>query len=387
MATKNILKVNGTLDAQEITGECRKTLYPSIGDWVSTTTNLQSKFSPSNTNTDSNKVYFRPYYIPFDNKTQKNLPIQVSISLDGNHGKFGANGGGDNDNKHHSSAGFSTLYAVYEGNSHTWNGQGKFLITKNVSQPYSVVLLHTEILNGPFSGIVVWLREGNNNYKGIEYTISSNYPLVEDEGVNVQYDEQYKNLKVSSGSHTYTAYRRLCTITDNILDTSLGDEGAWVIGRDNKNTDDTNDLEYVTIYNYNFGLCSHADYNAVVGRSGGGTKVSTLYTNRITNTESITSQTFIATSDKRLKENITPYTANNKSILDLPVYKYNFISDDSKKEHIGCLAQDLQEICPEIVDEGNDGYLAINESKIVYLLLEEIKKLKNRIDELEYNNK
>ena len=91
--------------------------------------------------------------------------------------------------------------------------------------------------------------------------------------------------------------------------------------------------------------------------------------------------TFIATSDKRLKENITPYNCE-KSILDLPVYKYNFISDASKKEHIGCLAQDLQEICPEIVHEGNDGYLSINESKIVYLLLEEVKQLRKEINEL-----
>jgi hypothetical protein len=98
-------------------------------------------------------------------------------------------------------------------------------------------------------------------------------------------------------------------------------------------------------------------------------------------TGSITARTFIATSDKRLKENIIPYVSK-KSILDLPVYKYNFISDDSKKEHIGCLAQDLQEICPEIVNIDNKGYLSIEESKIVYLLLEEVKKLRKEINEL-----
>jgi hypothetical protein len=91
--------------------------------------------------------------------------------------------------------------------------------------------------------------------------------------------------------------------------------------------------------------------------------------------------TFIASSDKRLKENITPYNCE-KSILDLPVYKYSFISDENKKEHIGCLAQDLQEICPEIVNTDDKGYLSIEESKIVYLLLEEVKKLREEIDEL-----
>lgn len=96
----------------------------------------------------------------------------------------------------------------------------------------------------------------------------------------------------------------------------------------------------------------------------------------------ITAQSFNAVSDKRLKENIVEYSPN-KSILDLPVYSYNFISDEKKTKKIGCLAQDLKEICPEIVKEDNKGYLSIEESKIVYLLLDEVKKLKKRVDELE----
>ena len=47
------------------------------------------------------------------------------------------------------------------------------------------------------------------------------------------------------------------------------------------------------------------------------------------------------------------------------------------------MAQDLQEICPEIVKEDDKGYLSIEENKIVYLLLDEVKKLKKRVDELE----
>ena len=96
----------------------------------------------------------------------------------------------------------------------------------------------------------------------------------------------------------------------------------------------------------------------------------------------ITAQSFNALSDKRLKENIVEYSPN-KSILDLPIYSYNFISDEKKTKKIGCLAQDLKEICPEIVKEDDKGYLSIEENKIVYLLLDEVKKLKKRVDELE----
>lgn len=106
---------------------------------------------------------------------------------------------------------------------------------------------------------------------------------------------------------------------------------------------------------------------------------SNLYANP--STGQLTATSFYASSDKRLKENIVEYTST-ESILDLPVYKYNFISDPEKTAHIGCLAQDLQEICPELVSENEQGYLSINENKLVYLLLNEIKKLKTEVEEL-----
>jgi hypothetical protein len=94
----------------------------------------------------------------------------------------------------------------------------------------------------------------------------------------------------------------------------------------------------------------------------------------------IEGSSFNATSDKRLKENIKEFKSE-KSILDLPVYKYDFI--EGAKDQIGCLAQDLQEICPEIVDINENNYLTIQENKLVYLLLEEVKKLNKRVTELE----
>ena len=91
-----------------------------------------------------------------------------------------------------------------------------------------------------------------------------------------------------------------------------------------------------------------------------------------------TGSTFDAISDKRLKENIKPFECK-KSILDLPVYTFNFKSDEGKVEHVGCLAQELQGICPEMVHKGENEYLSIEETKLVYLLIQEVKKLKERI--------
>lgn len=109
------------------------------------------------------------------------------------------------------------------------------------------------------------------------------------------------------------------------------------------------------------------------------------YSGRLTAT-TVSAGTFVATSDKRLKENIMPYSCE-KSILELPVYTYNFIADDTKTKHIGCIAQELQEICPELVKEDEKGYLSINESKLVYLLLDEVKKLKAEVNQLKLDCK
>jgi hypothetical protein len=87
-------------------------------------------------------------------------------------------------------------------------------------------------------------------------------------------------------------------------------------------------------------------------------------------------------SDARLKTNLTPYQAN-QSILTLPIYEYDYIHQGAHA--IGCTAQDLQKICPQIVSEDRDGYLTIQESKIVYLLLDEMKKMRQELNELKQN--
>ena len=94
---------------------------------------------------------------------------------------------------------------------------------------------------------------------------------------------------------------------------------------------------------------------------------------------SSTAQTFNAVSDQRLKENIKDYKCK-KSILDLPIKEFDYKKTGTHS--IGCIAQDLQKICPEIVNTNKDGYLSIQENKLVYLLLQEVKQLRAEIDKL-----
>ena len=95
----------------------------------------------------------------------------------------------------------------------------------------------------------------------------------------------------------------------------------------------------------------------------------------------ITATKFNATSDVRKKTNIKDFEYK-ASILDLPIKEFEFIDDETHTKNIGCIAQDLQKICPEIVHEDKDGYLSIEETKLIYLLLQEVKELKKELKTL-----
>jgi hypothetical protein len=90
--------------------------------------------------------------------------------------------------------------------------------------------------------------------------------------------------------------------------------------------------------------------------------------------------TFYASSDIRKKKNIFEYNSDG-DILTLPIYKFDY-KDGTGINQIGCMAQDLQKICPELVEADADGYLSIKENRLVYILLDRMKKMQKEIDEL-----
>lgn len=141
----------------------------------------------------------------------------------------------------------------------------------------------------------------------------------------------------------------------------------------------TNGTSTAQLYINNDGGCTNFGGGILVKGNIVGQTDSTGYAT-ISGFTSISAGSFTATSDKRLKENIYSYTCD-KNILDLDVKKFDFIN--GPKNQIGCLAQDLQEICPELVKEGEDGYLGINETKLVYLLLLKLKDQEKRLKQLE----
>ena len=122
----------------------------------------------------------------------------------------------------------------------------------------------------------------------------------------------------------------------------------------------------------------------------------------------LTATSIVQSSDLRLKENITPLNYREKNILDkvlnMNVIEYNYkktivpglVLTDSvsveeqqkmagvnmEKKHIGLIAQELQDLFPTLVEEGQDGYLAVNYIELVPVLISAIQELKAELDEI-----
>ncbi|WP_409480109.1 tail fiber domain-containing protein [Pseudobdellovibrio sp. HCB154] len=89
-------------------------------------------------------------------------------------------------------------------------------------------------------------------------------------------------------------------------------------------------------------------------------------------------------SDARLKKNIMPLDFSLEKILQIEGVSYNWIDKDrSPKKQIGFIAQQLEEIYPELVETDKQGMKSVNYSHLVAPLVEAVKTLYNKITGVE----
>jgi len=93
-----------------------------------------------------------------------------------------------------------------------------------------------------------------------------------------------------------------------------------------------------------------------------------------------------ASSDIRLKENVSKIDNSLEKLSKISGYQYywNSVAKEMYPERteldVGVIAQEVQEALPSAVVEREDGYLAVNYDKIIPLLIESIKILKEELD-------
>jgi hypothetical protein len=134
-----------------------------------------------------------------------------------------------------------------------------------------------------------------------------------------------------------------------------------------------------------------------------------FYGDTYTEGEVIATMGFYNYSDIRLKDNVQPISfreVGSGSTLDnlqrLDVLEFNLKSpsqvnckdqlegktmsskdrERTEKRHFGIAAQELQKVYPELVEEGQEGFLMVNYVELVPILLRSIQELKSELDEL-----
>ena len=94
---------------------------------------------------------------------------------------------------------------------------------------------------------------------------------------------------------------------------------------------------------------------------------------------------FFQESDTRLKT-VTGEVDSNYTIETFKHLKkiyYQLNDDETKTQHIGVIAQDVQKICPELVTTNEEGFLAVDYTKLSVVALSMVDNLVDRIERLE----
>jgi trimeric autotransporter adhesin len=89
---------------------------------------------------------------------------------------------------------------------------------------------------------------------------------------------------------------------------------------------------------------------------------------------------FVATSDERLKSDISTIPMALKRVSEIRGVNYTFT--DSGRRSMGLIAQEIESTFPEVVNTDVDGYKSINYGSLVGVLIEAIKELRQEIEEL-----
>ena len=89
-------------------------------------------------------------------------------------------------------------------------------------------------------------------------------------------------------------------------------------------------------------------------------------------------------SDQRLKDNIVPIDNSLTKILSISGNTYTWNEKSTKEGNdVGVIAQEILEVLPEAVATRDNGYLAVDYQKIIPLLIEAVKELSEKVDELQ----
>jgi hypothetical protein len=96
-----------------------------------------------------------------------------------------------------------------------------------------------------------------------------------------------------------------------------------------------------------------------------------------------TATSWTGNSDIRLKNIIRGIDNATNSLLTLNPIIFSWKKDETNKENIGLIAQDVEKVFPQLIDVNNEGMLGVRYTELIPVLIASIQELEARIKQLE----
>jgi hypothetical protein len=235
----------------------------------------------------------------------------------------------------------------------------------------------------------------DNTYAGLK--VVNNRPGTSKIGIDVRSSDSGRGLWVVPDSAA-AAYNGLVQANDTAIIATAGAEdqgdlvlGIWSAGTKGIRIDQNGDVSVNTASNpsgYKLNVSGTGNFSSTL-RSGGAFTVASggasiagglaVTSGNITCTQDIIAY---STSDKRLKINIAPISSPLDKLDQITGIEFDWDTakqSDYTGHDVGVIAQEIEEIIPEAVITRENGYKAVKYEKIIPLLIEAIKELKERI--------
>jgi hypothetical protein len=148
-----------------------------------------------------------------------------------------------------------------------------------------------------------------------------------------------------------------------------GAQAINITGRDN--ADGAGVLQWTNQFGTYLGYIEVNSTALYVARGSGGVYITTNATSWTSN------------SDSRLKNIISPINNAVDKLSTLNPVIYSWKSDNTNKENIGLIAQDVEAIFPQVIDTNKDGFLGVRYTELVPVLVKAIQELSAKITILE----
>jgi hypothetical protein len=175
-------------------------------------------------------------------------------------------------------------------------------------------------------------------------------------------------LPLSGGTLTGTLQTRTSTVN-----TSYGGSTGTIEIMSNSGGGAVFSLHRAGVYAVNIGLDTDNVFR-IGGWSAGANRLQMDMSGNLTMAGNVT-----AYSDARLKTDLQPIPDALDKVMSLTGYTYTRI--DSGERHTGVVAQDVQKVLPEAVNDGGE-YMSVAYGNMVGLLIEAIKELKAEVEDL-----